>query len=116
MFGVVMTIDFNEEQQRVLDQNTELLAQMRMEMARMGVVYTGIVVPVKRMRVQIELPWSEFLTDYMLRTSIDYVWRARALLIEMALVEFAKARVRIEAATQPKLPEPKEESKPERQT
>lgn len=113
MMGIVTWIEVNEQQQRALDRNPALLATMRMEMARMGVLFTGIEPPVKKMTARMDLPWSEFLTDYVLRLGIDHIFRARAILSEMALLEFAKERIEVAPVAQPQLPEPKEQPKPE---
>lgn len=93
-----------EEHKQFLNSAPELLSNIRMEMARLGVTYSGIVPPVTKFTARLDLPWGEWFTAYVLQQAILYVSRARSIMVEMIFQGFNKAGIKIGAPEQPQLP------------
>ncbi len=105
MVGIRTWMNITEdEHRRVIDRTPELFSAMRMEMARLGVTYSGLIAPVTSLTARVDLPWGEYFTAYVLQQGIFYVFRARAIMAEMILMELNKAGVRIGPPAQPQLP------------
>ena len=93
-----------DEHQRFLNRTPELLSNIRMEMARLGVGYSGIAPPVTKLTARIDLPWGSYFTAYVLQQAILYVLRARSIMDEIIVMGFTKAGITIGVPTPPQLP------------
>lgn len=90
---IAAVLDATPDQQKVFDNTPMAVSDLRIEMARLGVFYEGILTPFRRTMVSVMVPWDETITELLFFQRLHDVVRAYILLNELVAREMTKANV-----------------------